>query len=328
MARGGGSARRAVAATGAALLLAAGAAAAAGRAAAGGSSGCGLSGEFRPHYGSLHYDSGGTSVMPAGTRTLVLSGTRWQYGTSSGSWRTEPVAAADWGRWQGQPYGPTRKIVLTGWAGGTADGPIDERGAVVDGFWVVYRTRPPAAPGLALLRFIRAAANGCQGAAAATTAPVAAAGAAQVAVSPARLGAGGTVAVTARGFAPGERLILTEEYTSNGSARIADLTGGDADGRGTLAFTRPTYSFTTPGTHVLCAEGSDSGRKACGSYLVVAAGATTTAAQAATTRPATTRPSGSGAAATTSAGGPAAPKSDGGWTSPKSGGGWTPPKSG
>jgi len=93
--------------------------------------------------------------MPPTTRRLTLAGSSWQFGSSSGRFRVAPITNADWRRWGVQPYGPTRKVVFSGWSGGTGTGPIEGTGANVDFFWLIYPARPPVvgAPGVVSLKF-------------------------------------------------------------------------------------------------------------------------------------------------------------------------------
>ena len=81
--------------------------------------------------------------MPSTTRRLTLSGGRWHFGTSSGRFRVAAITAADWTKWGIEAYGPTRKVVFSGWSGATATGPIEGTGAQVDFFWLMYPARPP-----------------------------------------------------------------------------------------------------------------------------------------------------------------------------------------
>jgi hypothetical protein len=77
-------------------------------------------------------------------RELALYGDgSWTFGPSGGTWDVASVEASDWERWQIASYGPQRKIVLHGWNGGTADGPIEESGGHVDFVWVIYRIESP-----------------------------------------------------------------------------------------------------------------------------------------------------------------------------------------
>lgn len=115
-------------------------------------------GSWRVYSATLYLDSGGGGQnQPLSSRRLELrAGGSWQLGSSAGRWAVAPVKAADWKRWGVDPYGPKRKIVLSGWAGGRADGPIEES-TRVDFIWVIYRAKPPAvsAPGTVWLKFGR-----------------------------------------------------------------------------------------------------------------------------------------------------------------------------
>ncbi|MDP3741869.1 MAG: hypothetical protein Q8R15_00995 [Candidatus Micrarchaeota archaeon] len=75
------------------------------------------------------------------TQVLELRGDNtWKLSSSSGRWRVENITAADWENWQIEPYGPEKKIILDGWNGAIADGPIEESDdkTRVDFFWVIY----------------------------------------------------------------------------------------------------------------------------------------------------------------------------------------------
>ncbi len=108
----------------------------------------------------IFYDQGGGgSLSTTITTRLELSddGT-WTFGSSSGTWDVSGITAGDWARWGIDSYGPTQKVVLEGWNGGTADGPIEESGGQVDFIWVIYPESPPAisAPGTVWMKFGRA----------------------------------------------------------------------------------------------------------------------------------------------------------------------------
>ncbi len=89
-------------------------------------------------------------------------------------------------------------------------------------------------------------------------------GGAKVTVTPTTIRPGETVQVTASGFEPGERLMLSDEH----GGTVDYLSGGNADERGALSFTRPTLSTTAVGAHSICAEGPVSHRKACGTFTI------------------------------------------------------------
>ena len=142
--------RRATVAVGAVALLGATAVPGATRSA-------GISTTWRVYSARIDYDSGSYSVMPPGTRQLVIGGNRWTFGSSSGTVKVVPIAGADWKRWRIRSYGPTRRAVFAGWSGGKADGPIEEESGRADFIWVIYRAAPPVvhAPGTISLKFGR-----------------------------------------------------------------------------------------------------------------------------------------------------------------------------
>lgn len=118
-----------------------------------------FAGAWRVFSATLFFDAGGSTGAGDATTVsrrlqLAANGT-WEFGTSRGRWAVAPVAAADWARWGIASYGPTRKVTLQGWAGGDADGPVEEAGGRVDFFWVLYRAAPPtvSAPGIVHMKF-------------------------------------------------------------------------------------------------------------------------------------------------------------------------------
>ena len=76
----------------------------------------------------------------------------WEFGSSQGIWYVASIDPQDWDRWSVQPYGPERKVVLDGWNGQVADGPIEEYEGGVDFFWVIYRVDEPD-PGVVQMKF-------------------------------------------------------------------------------------------------------------------------------------------------------------------------------
>ncbi len=113
-----------------------------------------LAGSYRIYSERISYDQGGgDSIVPV-TRTLELSGDgTWTFGSSEGTWSVAKIASGDWDRWGVAPYGPLRKIVLQGWDGAMADGPIEEGNGT---FWAIYRPADKADfPGIVQMRFGR-----------------------------------------------------------------------------------------------------------------------------------------------------------------------------
>ncbi len=106
--------------------------------------GGGLSATWIAYSSRIDYDGGrGSAVMPAGTQRLVIGGSHWQYGASSGTVKVSAITAADWTRWGVSSYGPTRKATFVGWNHGRADGPLEEEPGRVDFVWIMYRAKPP-----------------------------------------------------------------------------------------------------------------------------------------------------------------------------------------
>jgi hypothetical protein len=104
---------------------------------------CGLAGDFRVYSSRIDYAAGGAGVMPSTTRRLTLTGNRWRFGSSSGTFRVATITAADWKRWGVEKYGPTKKVVFLRWSGTTASGPIEGSARRADFFWLIYAARPP-----------------------------------------------------------------------------------------------------------------------------------------------------------------------------------------
>ncbi len=116
-----------------------------------------FAGRWRAYSEAIFYDSGGSKYLDrAVTRVLEIKadGT-WAFGTSSGTWKVDPVSFADWQKWDTSDYGPTRKMTLNGWNGGVADGPIEETESRVDFIWVIYKEEPPtvSSPGQVQIKF-------------------------------------------------------------------------------------------------------------------------------------------------------------------------------
>ncbi|MBI5226284.1 hypothetical protein HY994_03525 [Candidatus Micrarchaeota archaeon] len=113
--------------------------------------------KWRVYSQSIYYDDGGSNFLetPATTLLQLNADQTWSFGSSSGTWSIQPIAETDWQKWGVSSYGPTRKLVLNGWNGGTNDGPIEESGSRVDFMWVIYRVVPPtvSAPGQVQMKF-------------------------------------------------------------------------------------------------------------------------------------------------------------------------------
>ncbi|HEX7478890.1 MAG TPA: hypothetical protein VF331_13875 [Polyangiales bacterium] len=78
----------------------------------------------------------------------------WSYGTTSGAWSVAAISSMDWNAWGISSYGPTRKLILAGWSGGTAQGPIDEQpGGPVSYLWVIYPYQSASGPAKVWLKF-------------------------------------------------------------------------------------------------------------------------------------------------------------------------------
>ena len=113
-------------------------------------------GDWRVYSETLFYDAGGSGGSDSGastTRELSLNDDRtWEFGSSNGTWYVTAIDAGDWSRWGVEEYGPQRKVVLEGWNGDVADGPIEESEAGADFLWVIYRVDEPS-PGVVQMKF-------------------------------------------------------------------------------------------------------------------------------------------------------------------------------
>lgn len=116
-----------------------------------------LLGSWRVYSERIYYDIGGGGALgiPTTRRLELLSGGRWKFGDSEGKFTVPEITGEDWARWGVNSYGPSRKIILDGWNGATADGPIEETAGQVDFIWVIYHVEPPTVqnPGTVWLKF-------------------------------------------------------------------------------------------------------------------------------------------------------------------------------
>lgn len=116
-----------------------------------------LAGKWAIAFGRIYYDQSGTN--PLNTDKIPALELRadlmWLSGSSSGRWSAARITGDDWARWKSSPYGPKNKIVLQGWNGGQADGPIEQLGDDPDALIVIYHATPPAvsAAGMVWLTF-------------------------------------------------------------------------------------------------------------------------------------------------------------------------------
>ena len=113
-------------------------------------------GDWRVYSQTLFYDAGGSGGSDASASTTnklrLTSDGRWKFGSSRGSWYVTSIDPATWERWGIQPYGPELKIVLDGWSGQSADGPIEAQDGRVDFLWVIYRAAG-SSPGTVHMKF-------------------------------------------------------------------------------------------------------------------------------------------------------------------------------
>jgi hypothetical protein len=109
-----------------------------------------LIGKWRVLSARVIYKTGGDDFVNEPNSTprldIAASGT-WSYGSKTGTWSISKITAADWNRWDEGPYGPKTKLVLTGWPGGTGQGPIELSAAgKVTSLWVIFDAKPPSVP--------------------------------------------------------------------------------------------------------------------------------------------------------------------------------------
>lgn len=112
--------------------------------------------KWRIYSERLYYDAGGGGAVNQGGRNLQVSADGgWEFGNTSGQWSVSAISPEDWTRWGVTSYGPTRKITLSGWNQGTADGPLEESAGRIDFLWVIYQVGPPtvSSPGKIWIKF-------------------------------------------------------------------------------------------------------------------------------------------------------------------------------
>lgn len=105
-----------------------------------------LVGDWRILTETIYYDNpalGRQTVTPVSTRLELDGSGTWTFGSSTGTWSVASITADDWTEWGVDDYGPTRKLVLNNWNGGTGEGPIDETDTTIDNLWTIYRYDSP-----------------------------------------------------------------------------------------------------------------------------------------------------------------------------------------
>ena len=105
-----------------------------------------LVGKWAIAFARIYYDQSGTN--PLNTDKIAAlelkADLTWQSGSMSGRWGAARITPEDWARWKSSPYGPRNKLVLQGWTGAQADGPIEQLGDDPDALIVIYHAAPPA----------------------------------------------------------------------------------------------------------------------------------------------------------------------------------------
>ncbi len=118
-----------------------------------------MAGEWAAYSKAIYDGSGNASYSDdiLKEKLLLNADGSWSHGSSNGTWAIGEVQAGDWKAWNTVDYGPKRKLVLDGWNGAKAEGPIE----LLDGkplfTWVIYDAAPPEAekPGQVQLKFGR-----------------------------------------------------------------------------------------------------------------------------------------------------------------------------
>ena len=109
----------------------------------------GVAGTWHIVTARVDYDTGGDDFVAApnsGPPLLISPGGLWRYGKSHGTWSIAAIVRDDWQAWAAAPYGPTRKLVLHGWPGAAAEGPIEETGGRATYVWVIHHASKPTVP--------------------------------------------------------------------------------------------------------------------------------------------------------------------------------------
>ena len=113
----------------------------------------GAAGKWRPSSVSVIADRGSATAPSINTISglCLEADSTWRYATASGKWSTAPIEAGDWKRWAiPAQAGLDRKIVLSDWMGGSADGPLDDGSQLT----VITRIGPPDYPSAGTLAIV------------------------------------------------------------------------------------------------------------------------------------------------------------------------------
>ncbi len=107
-----------------------------------------LVGSWKVLSSRIFYDEGGGGALgkTISRRLDIGAEGEWSFGPSKGNWSVRSIGPDDWKCWGVEPYGPWRMVVLSGWSGGEAGGPIEESETGPASIWVIYRAEPPAVP--------------------------------------------------------------------------------------------------------------------------------------------------------------------------------------
>ena len=113
----------------------------------------GVTGKWKPSSVTLIADRGSASAPSISTISglCLEADSVWRYGAASGTWSTAAIRPEDWTRWAiPAQAGQTEKLVLEGWSGGRAEGPL------LDGtqLTLVTRVGPPDYPAPGTLSII------------------------------------------------------------------------------------------------------------------------------------------------------------------------------
>ena len=103
-----------------------------------------LVGTWRAYSDYIYYKDGDFKYRTTSESLLnIYEDGRWEFGGLAGTVSVINITNDDWKRWGIDAYGPTRKIVFSGWQG-AAEGPIEESIGAIVFIWAIYNSGPPA----------------------------------------------------------------------------------------------------------------------------------------------------------------------------------------
>ncbi|MBI2579393.1 MAG: hypothetical protein HYW27_00645 [Candidatus Aenigmarchaeota archaeon] len=102
-----------------------------------------LAGTWRAYSDYIYYKDGDFKYRITPESLLnIHKDSRWEFGGMAGTVSVVNITKDDWSRWGISAYGPTRKIVFSGWQG-AAEGPIEESIGAIDFIWAIYNSVLP-----------------------------------------------------------------------------------------------------------------------------------------------------------------------------------------